>query len=108
MTKIKSFIALSALFVLSSCGAGMPSAGSAAIVLAQDSVAATKDSEKESTKTGMACTTNILNLVTSGDASVEAAARNGNIKTITSIDRDIKGWNIYIALGKSCTIVKGH
>jgi hypothetical protein len=104
---IKICLTLSVLTFFASCSAD-PSTGPAAIVLAKDGITATKSSDKKIEKTGEACTTNILGLVTTGNASVEEAMANGNIKTVTSIDRDIKGWAIYIILAKSCTVVRGY
>lgn len=104
---IKTLTVLFIIPLLYGC-AGYPASGTAAIVLADEGVIATKESNAEPTKTGKACSTNILGLVTTGDASIDAAAYDGNIKTITSVDRDIKGWNIYISLGQSCTIVRGY
>lgn len=110
MNNTKAFVALLLSSLLFGCGgAGQPMAGSAVVVIAEEGVNANKDSDKESTKVGEACTINILNLVATGDASVSKAAHNGAIKTITSIDRDIKGINWYwIGIGYSCTVVRGY
>ena len=55
---------------------------------------------------GEACTQNILGLVTSGDASLSAAMKNGAITVVSSADRHFTGFlGIY---GKMCTIVTGN
>lgn len=103
---LKLIKVLPILFVLASC-AGLTEVGTGVIVITKEGVNSTVD-KKESIKTGEACSLNILGLVATGDASVETAKYNGGIKTITSIDRDVKALNFYISLGKSCTIVKGY
>ena len=61
-------------------------------------------SGKQGTKTGKACATSVLALVASGDASIEAAAAEGGIKTVTSVDHETK-WTLLF--GEYCTIVHG-
>ncbi len=56
------------------------------------------------TKVGKACSTNILGVAT-GDASLEAAMKDGGIKTVSSVDSEIT--NILLVYGKNCTIVRG-
>lgn len=56
-------------------------------------------------KTGKACATSILGWFSSGDASIEAAAANGGITSVTSIDRTSK--NILGIHATYCTVVHG-
>lgn len=56
-------------------------------------------------KKGEACATSILGLVTTGDASIRAAADAGNIKKVSVVDSSIM--NILGLYAKYCTIVSG-
>ena len=55
-------------------------------------------------KEGKACARSILALIAEGDASIDAAARNGGITNVTSVDHETTWTLIY---GKVCTIVRG-
>lgn len=59
---------------------------------------------KQGPKTGRACATSVLALFASGDASIEAAAKDGGITNVTSVDHESK-WTLLI--GEYCTIVHG-
>ena len=56
-------------------------------------------------KKGEACATSILGLVTTGDASIRAAADAGGIKQISAVDASIK--NILGIVATYCTKVSG-
>lgn len=56
-------------------------------------------------KTGRACTKNFLGLVSVGDASIEAARKNGKIKKISFVDNSYK--NILGLYQEYCTLVRG-
>jgi len=56
-------------------------------------------------KKGEACATSILGLVTTGDATIRAAADAGGIKNISAVDVSIK--NIIGIVATYCTIVSG-
>ena len=56
-------------------------------------------------KKGEACATSILGLVTTGDASIRAAADAGGIKELSAVDHSIK--NILGIVATYCTIVSG-
>jgi hypothetical protein len=56
-------------------------------------------------KTGQACATNILGLISTGDASIDAAKKAGGITNVSSVDHDSE--SIFVVYGKYCTIVKG-
>ena len=56
-------------------------------------------------KKGESCARSILGVYADGDASIESAARAGNIKTITSVDHYSEH---FIVMGKYCTIVRGN
>ncbi|HET8730111.1 MAG TPA: TRL-like family protein [Moraxellaceae bacterium] len=57
-------------------------------------------------KTGQACATNILGLIATGDASVDAAKKAGGIVTVSSVDHD--STSILGLYGTFCTVVKGN
>ncbi len=56
-------------------------------------------------KKGEACATSILGLVTTGDASIRAAADAGGIKEVSAVDHSIK--NILGIVATYCTVVSG-
>ena len=57
-------------------------------------------------KTGQACATNILGLISTGDASIDAAKKAGSISTVASVDHD--STSILGLYGTFCTVVKGN
>lgn len=57
------------------------------------------------TKTGRACAKNILGIFATGDMSIEAAKKAGNITTITSVTKEISNM---IVMSDVCTVVKGY
>ena len=88
------------------CAAGLPKSGTAVVVTTQQAEYA--GNAKTAPKRGQACVQNILGLVATGDASVETAKRNGGIKSVATIDRDVFGLTLYIPIyAKSCTIITG-
>ena len=62
--------------------------------------------EVNATKTGTACQTSVLSLVAQGDASVDAAKRDGKITKVSSIDSS--SFSVLGFYNKYCTIVKGN
>jgi hypothetical protein len=56
-------------------------------------------------KTGEACATSILGIVTTGDASIRAAADAGGIKEISAVDSSLR--NILGIVATHCMIVSG-
>lgn len=57
-------------------------------------------------KMGKACTSNILGIAAMGDASVDAAKKNGGISKVASIDGEV--FNVLGLYGTYCTIVRGN
>ena len=57
-------------------------------------------------KTGEACSTSILGLVTTGDSSVPTAAKNGGIKKVVSVDNNFM--QVLGVYAKFCTVVTGE
>jgi hypothetical protein len=58
------------------------------------------------TKEGRACARTYLGVYATGDASIQTAAKNGNIKNVTTIDHHAK--NLAGVIGDYCTIVRGN
>ena len=56
-------------------------------------------------RVGEACAVQILGLVATGDASIEAARRNGGITAISTVDQTLNSYLFFYA--KTCTIVRG-
>ena len=54
---------------------------------------------------GEACMTNTLGMIATGDASVQAAAEDGGISEVATVD--VKGESGFIT-GEVCTIVTGQ
>lgn len=61
---------------------------------------------EKDTKSGKACTNRIFFLFTSGDSSIGAAARSGNITEVKTINKE--AWNILLLYSSLCTIVTGN
>jgi hypothetical protein len=57
-------------------------------------------------KRGEACATSILGLVTTGDASVATAAKNGGISKVASVDHQFQ--NMLGFYSKYCVVVSGQ
>ena len=57
------------------------------------------------TKEGIACVESIMGLIARGDASIKAAAADGRISKIGSVDHRTE--NILGIFGRFCTIVRG-
>jgi len=66
-------------------------------------VAAT--SSANSSKTGKSCSSNILGIIATGDASVDAAKKDGGITTVSTVD--VETTNILTFYATVCTIVHG-
>jgi len=60
----------------------------------------------EISRRGEACASNILGIVSTGDSTVEKAARNGNITRVATIDRSF--FSVLGVYGKACTQVAGN
>ncbi|WP_265359425.1 TRL-like family protein [Leptospira sp.] len=57
-------------------------------------------------KEGFACSKSYLGLIAFGDASIEMAQRQGNIKEITSIE--LETYNFFGIYAKLCTVTRGN
>lgn len=95
------------LMALSGCaGIAYQSRGVAFATLYADNVTPIMTTENDiGKKKGEACSTSILGLVTTGDASIRAAADAGGIKNISAVDQSYK--NILGIFATYCVIVSG-
>lgn len=64
-----------------------------------------QDNNEPTPKTGRACINSFLAFVATGDASVEAAKRNGGITKVATIDYEVN--NVLGFIGEYCTVVRG-
>ena len=100
--KLKSIAALSLLVgsvFMTSCATTQP----VGAIYTEVKLPVAVTSDKKSTKVGVAECKSILGLVAIGDASIEAAKKNGGITTVTHIDWDVE--NILGVVGKyKCTV----
>lgn len=63
-------------------------------------------SNQAGNRVGEACAQSILGLFATGDASIEAARRNGGITMITAVDEHATSY--FFVYAKYCTIVRGR
>ena len=95
-----------ALFAFTGCS-GMATVGNGANGLVYtDTTIPLSANRAGSAKQGTSVCTSILSLVAIGDCSAEAAAKNGGISTIQSVDAKV--FNILGLYGTYTTIVKGN
>ncbi len=66
----------------------------------------TTGTSNNASKSGQSCVTNILGLVSTGDASIDAAKKAGSITNVASVDHD--STSILGLYGSFCTVVKGN
>ena len=81
---------------------GMPPVG----LYVADSVAAQVTENDVGSRTGEACSQSILGLLVTGDASAKAAAENGGITKIGTVN--YKYSNILGIIASFCTVVTGE
>ncbi len=62
---------------------------------------------KASTKSGRACASGILGVAAFGDASIDAAKKQGGISTVNSVEYDGTNYVLGIYV-QACTIVHGN
>lgn len=101
-------------FALLAASLAMPSLGGCAFVASpvngvlytnvQGPVTAT--TLAKSTRVGEACASTILGVVATGDASIDAAKRAGQITEVSSVD--FRSHHILLLYGQFCTIVHGE
>jgi hypothetical protein len=102
MYQSKLLLILLISFIFTACASYLPTGALYTEVKAPISVAT--DGDLNYTKVGEAKATSIFGLVATGDASLEAAMRNGNIKRVKHVEYQVK--NI-LGFGENKTIVYG-
>ena len=100
---MKTVFAGALLFVVFISGCATHTGNGLLITAVTEAHSAT--SNPRANKIGKACSYNILGLVAVGDASIDTAKKNGKIKKVSSVDREI--FSILIFYGQNCTVVKG-
>lgn len=102
MTKLGALLAMAACLPLAGCmTVASPAIGTLYTDVKWDGMA----KGGLGSKVGKACAQSILGLLAQGDASIEAAAKNGGIKDVMSVDHTTK--NMLGLLGEYCTVVRG-
>ena len=101
--KISSAIIL--LFGLTNCAMPRPSAG-AGWIYTNITEGEYADNGVQVSKNGEACTTNILGIASTGDATIDTTKRTSNIKNIATIDRSY--FSVLGVFAKACTVVRGN
>lgn len=89
--------------LLAGCATGLSPVGTGLITDVKGPLLAT---EMAGTKTGTACASTTLGLINKGDASIEAAKKDGGISVVASADYHTKGY--YPFVGKTCVTVTGQ
>ncbi len=102
---LKLLVIVAAIAQLTACVAPRAGAGSG-LLFTEVKEGQFVDNGVSGSKVGTACSTNILGLASTGDASIEAAKRDASIRSVATIDRTY--YSILSVYGKSCTIVKGN
>ncbi|MCM2351200.1 MAG: TRL-like family protein [Bacteriovoracaceae bacterium] len=93
---------ISALF-LTSCASTGPTGG---LLFHDIKYGVNSTTHEFVTKKGEACQTSVLGLVGSGDASIDAAKKDGSITKVASIDAS--SFSVLWFFNKYCTIVRGN
>jgi len=101
---VMALIACASLWFLTACATPFP-IGSIYTELKLP-VAATNSFSGKAEKVGSAECTSVLALVTTGDASIETAMKNGGIKKIHHVDWEVQ--NILGVIGKYKVVVYGE
>lgn len=103
----KIFLVFTLSLLLASCTQTKSGVTSGFIMTSwNDTISASIDNSVKVTRSGEACSTNILGIIATGDSSVEAAKRDGRIKNVSYADTSYL--NILGIFQKGCTIVKGN
>ncbi len=102
LKKLIAATTVSATVLLTGCATGLSPVGTGLITDVKGPLAATGEA---GTKTGKACANTILGLINKGDASIEAAKKDGGISVVATADYHTKGF--YPFFGDTCVHVTG-
>ena len=100
---MKKLFLLMTTLIVASCASPSSELGRSIVFDTIEPITVT--SNAKSSKVGEACGKNLLGLVTTGDISIEKARENGNISSVTSVDKKVTG---HIFIADVCTIVRGN
>lgn len=104
MKSIKMLVAGASLLVLGGCaGVASPVGNGLLVTTVQGPVTATTNAD--SSKTGQSCAVNVFGIIATGNASISAAAKNGDISEIAVVDH--KSTSVLGVFSKYCTVVSG-
>lgn len=101
----KLFVLAAVLASLTNCAFPTPSAG-AGWIYTNSKEGEYVDNKVEVSKSGEACTTNILGIASTGDSSIGTTKRMANIKNIATIDRSY--FSILGVVAQGCTVIRGN
>lgn len=90
---------------LTNCAMPRPSAG-AGWIYTEVKEGEYVDNRVSLSRSGEACTINILGIASTGDATIETAKRMANVKNIGTIDRSY--FSVLGVIAKGCTVVRGN
>ena len=100
------FIFISIISLAGCAGFGQPSGPGAGWLFTSVKGPLTVGPSSSGSKTGEACSVNVLGLLATGDGSISTAASNAGISDIQAVDYDT---NSFLGLfTKSCTVVHGE
>src|SRR3954453_3131501 len=100
MTSRSVFLAVDILVCFSGCvSMRQPMPG---LIYSDTSAGESTTGNSAGNRVGEACSQSYFGLVSPGDATVEAARRNGGITMISSVDETFK--NYFFFYGKYCTV----
>lgn len=102
----KILILIATATMINSCGYTLNKSGPGFLYTDTVDAISFDNSVSKPNKIGRACSTRVLALVASGDASIESAKRNGYVTKISSADTEY--FNILGVYGKACTVVRGE
>lgn len=102
--KLKAIFLTAIAFSLSGCAVTSSPVGNAIFTDVSGPVAVS--TAQEASKFGKSCAHNVLGMVATGDASIEAAKKAGNISTVSSVDGH--GTSVLFLYSRYCTVVKGQ
>ena len=92
------------LIILSSCALPMPSVGPG-YILTTTKEGLSANNNVPITKSGEACATNILGILSFGDSGIEAAKKSADIKEVATVDREY--FSVLGIFAEACTVVAG-
>ena len=103
------FLGLLVALAMGAFGCGMVSGGNGSLsgfIYTDYSMGGALGASQVDSKTGEACASTILGWVATGDASIEAAKKDGKITEVSYVDHNVS--NILGIYATSCTVVHGQ